>query len=147
LLYSFLNHDGQTIDLGVLPGFSISWPVGIDGGMIVGNEERPADDSTAPYVYEGHQMVPLQSLLATGTGWQLTAANAVNRVGQILAYGEENGVSSPLLLTPEASYTPPPLPTMSSISISPNPIQVDSGSQFQLQATAHWWLFALNWGT
>jgi hypothetical protein len=137
--YSFLNHDGQTIDLGVLPGFAASEPIGMDGGMVVGNDLEAYGSGEEPYVYVGHQLEPLQNLLANGTDWQLTQAIAVNRVGQILAYGvNSGGVGTSLLLTPKASYAQPPLPTLSSISISPVPSHVDSGSDFQLQATADW---------
>jgi len=49
----------------------------------------------------------LNSLLdQTGAGWTLISANAINDVGQIVGYGDHNGLTRAFLLTPVPTATP-----------------------------------------
>jgi probable HAF family extracellular repeat protein len=89
-------------DLGVLPGGHFSSGQGIDRhGTIVGRSST-ADGGHAFIVHPGHPMVDLNTQMdpATGAGWVLVAAWAINDKGQIVGNGTHDGRLAAFRLTP-----------------------------------------------
>lgn len=78
-------------DLGILEGALASFGRGIneDGSMIVGSCNVPSH----AFLYSGGQMVDLNSLIPTNSGWVLTDAYSVNNSGQIVGYGTIAGAT------------------------------------------------------
>lgn len=91
--------------LGTLPGFSSSYASSInDAGEVVGVAYSGYDDGYPI----GHgflwgpnsEMVDLNSVLPSNSGWILTGAAAINNHGQIVGTGLHNGIRRAFLLTP-----------------------------------------------
>ncbi|HLJ93427.1 MAG TPA: carbohydrate binding domain-containing protein [Gemmataceae bacterium] len=93
---AFVYQNGQTIDLGGLPGYAYSSANGInDLGQVVGTAWRtlpdfplpPSMPTERPFLYTDGQMIDLNSLLPAGSGWTLFEANGINDQGQIAGTG------------------------------------------------------------
>lgn len=78
--------------------------IGQTVGYSLTNENRSQD---AFFVDVTGAMQDLNSLIAPGSGWQLTEADGINNSGQITGYGTINGLPNAFLLTP----IPVPEPT------------------------------------
>jgi probable HAF family extracellular repeat protein len=111
----FFWENGITQELGNLGGNN-GEALGInDAGVVVGwSKIQPESLETNVYNrafvwqnVDGTQaMVNLNDLIPTGTDWTLKAATAINNQGQIVGYGNLNGVEQAFLLTPIPQETP-----------------------------------------
>ncbi len=117
--HAVLYNNGAVTDLGTLVGDNISAALGINNsGTVVGysSEQVPditlffgplletASASSHAIVYMNGTMYDLNRQLVNGTGWQLTAATAINNAGQIVGTGIIQQQQHAFLLTP----IPPP---------------------------------------
>lgn len=90
---AFRYSGGLLTDLGTLGGHST--PSGINAsGVVVGTSNNAA------FIYKNAQMLDLNTLVPTMSGWYLSSAQAINDMGQIVGYGTHNGVLAAFLLTP-----------------------------------------------
>jgi probable HAF family extracellular repeat protein len=84
---------GVATDLGALPGGKSSYAFAINAkGQIVGYADNPkptdpTTDGELAVIWETGKIAVLQDRLASGTGWVVQGANAINDAGQIAAYG------------------------------------------------------------
>jgi probable HAF family extracellular repeat protein len=101
----FRYSNGTMVNLGGLGG-PYSVPYGINtAGQVVGST-RDAQNYDRAFLYSKGQMMDLNALLPSGTGFTLTVASGINDKGQIIASGS-NGHG--YLLTPDGlSATPEP---------------------------------------
>jgi len=91
--------------LGSLGGAN-SYGYGINSsGQAVGYSDT-AGAATAAFLFDNGALYNLNALLAPGSGWELTAAYAVNDAGQIVGRGLFQGVERAFLLTPFLPQTP-----------------------------------------
>ena len=114
--HAFLYDDSATpkmTDLGALGGTE-SNPVGAYGvndvGQVVGYllTETPDGDigGDHAFLYSGGQMVDLNSLIPSDSGWHLGNAYAINQSGQIVGSGVPNDQwPRAFLLTPQNNHT------------------------------------------
>lgn len=90
----------QKTDLGDL-GNGGSCGYGInDAGTVVG-----ASDGRA-FLWNGRSMIDLNTRINANSGWQLAAATAINRRGDIVGYGRHLGVPHAFLLRPRDEQFP-----------------------------------------
>ena len=91
---------GVATDLGSLGG-DYSYAISINkNGVIVGGSFTDIDDYHA-FISAGNGLFDLNNYLdATGDGWELTEARAINDKGQIAGVGRLNGVLHGFLLEP-----------------------------------------------
>lgn len=101
-----LFRNGQVIDLGTLGG-AYSEALGINNaGHIVGwstsSGTNNGAQSTKAFLYRNGQMISLVHRLdpVTGAGWKLRMATGINDAGQIVGWGERDGVQRFFILTP-----------------------------------------------
>ncbi|MBK7403497.1 MAG: hypothetical protein IPJ41_02400 [Phycisphaerales bacterium] len=81
-------------DLGVL-GERASYAYGLNSaGMVVGTSNDRA------FLWDGAQLIDLNTLVPTGSDWHLQAATAINDSGQIVGWGRELGIPTAFLLSP-----------------------------------------------
>ena len=96
-LHAFL-YEGTTMkDLGTLSSYygSSSMAFGINNsGQVVGESDGKA------FLYDGGNMIDLNTLLPTGSGWVLSNVNGINDSGQIVGYSYINGYQRAYLMTP-----------------------------------------------
>lgn len=91
--------------LGMLGGGS-SYAYGIDTlGDAVGSS---FNTTGAAFLYKSGSLTNLNTLIPAGSGWNLTAAYAINDSGLITGEGRINGVTHAYLLRPNAANTPAP---------------------------------------
>jgi hypothetical protein len=62
--------------------------------------------AAAAFLYDGVQMIDLNTTLVNGSGWQLTKATAINDYNHIVGVGIHNGQSRAFLLTPVTTRLP-----------------------------------------
>jgi probable HAF family extracellular repeat protein len=91
----------EIADLGTLPGGTYSVAFGInDGNEIVGYGNIRDNAPHAMVWTSTGGMKDLNNLIASGSGWVLVNANAINGLGQITGYGTKGGHNHAFLLTP-----------------------------------------------
>jgi probable HAF family extracellular repeat protein len=121
--HAFRYANGVMTDLGTLGG-NYSYGIGINnsnavvGGAFVdsGNKIYHA------FIAVNNSMVDLNTQLdATGAGWTLTEARAINDAGQIVGTGIFDGVNRAFLLNPLPAA---PLPTITGVRVSAGDILV-----------------------
>jgi probable HAF family extracellular repeat protein len=97
---AFLYDNGAVTALGTLGGDdSTHYPTSInDNGLIVGYVHFDGGDSS-PFIYDG-EMIDLNNLISPTSGWDLTFANDINSLGQIVGRGYIDGKFHSYLLTP-----------------------------------------------
>jgi probable HAF family extracellular repeat protein len=114
--HAFHYHDGGMTDLGTLGG-DYSYAIAINNHNVIvgGSFIDDNNDVYHAFVSNGGSMVDLNSLLdASGDGWTLIEARAINDAGQIAGIGRYNGADHSFLLNPLT--TPPPAPMITSVS-------------------------------
>jgi len=101
--HAFLAFGALMTDLGTLGGGS-SFAYSInDGGTVVGYSWLAGRANPHAFVYSNGIMLDLNSLLANGSGWELTEAYGINDAGQIVGSGLFNGRVSAFRLDPNGS--------------------------------------------
>jgi probable HAF family extracellular repeat protein len=91
-------------DLGTLGGAYSSAHGMNNAGQVVGDSNTSAGYTRA-FLYSDGQMVDLNSLIPSDSGWTLQSAEAINNRGQIAGYGTHNGEGQrAFLLTPDKKY-------------------------------------------
>ncbi len=101
--HAFLYSGGMMMDLGNSIGGNYAEAHGINSlEQIVGHASLAGDVQMHAFLYMAGAMRDLNDLLdASGTGWTLTQANAINDKGWIVANGTfEGGLTHALLLIP-----------------------------------------------
>jgi len=99
---AFVEERGERTALGTLGG-SFSIARGINNqGEVVGGSLTEGDQSFHGFLYRGNRLYDLNSLLETGTEWELIQALAINNRGEILGIGSQNGQDRIVLLRPKA---------------------------------------------
>ena len=97
--HAFRYANGVMSDLGTLGGTNSGAYSINTSGQIVGYSDT-ANGAYHAYLYDGGQMVDLNSLLPAGSGWTLQEAKAVNDAGQIAGHGVINGQGHAFLMSP-----------------------------------------------
>lgn len=88
----FIYSGGAITNLGTLGG-TYSGPRDInDAGQVVGDAET-ADFTMHAFLWQNGSMVDLNTLLPSGSGWELSGAHLINNAGRIVGQGTLNGVS------------------------------------------------------
>lgn len=102
---AFLWDGGKVTLLGRLPWHTYNKAVAMSPGQEIVGDARSGAEYMPPFVYDpGHGMRNLNTLLPASSGWYLEHVFAVNRRGQILAWGEYRNQSERMcLLTPSQS--------------------------------------------
>jgi probable HAF family extracellular repeat protein len=102
LLYSAKSN--KIIGLGDLGGgFSMAEAIN-DSGDVVGMSLDSSGDYHA-FLYNGTAMVDLNSLLPAGSGWDLINADGINSAGDIVGYGDDDGLLEGFVLTPNGTIS------------------------------------------
>ncbi|WP_195912195.1 DUF3466 family protein, partial [Candidatus Contendibacter odensensis] len=96
--HAFLYDNGLMSDIGTLGGTESFANDINNSGQIVGRSNIA--NRNHGFLYADGQMVDLNSLFPTGSGWTLTEAKAINNAGQIIGYGEINGQDHAFLMSP-----------------------------------------------
>lgn len=86
-------------DLGTLGGSSFAYGIN-DSGEIVGYSWPTNGDNPHAFLYWNGMMIDLNSLIPSGSGWQLLEAYGINDAGQIAGEGLLNGQAHAFLLDP-----------------------------------------------
>ena len=100
LSHAFLYRNGNMIDIGTLSGYPSSAAYGINSyGQIVGSSAFFSDNRA--FIYSDGKMTDLNSLIPSGTGWELFSASYINDLGQIVGTGNLSYLGNhTFLLTP-----------------------------------------------
>jgi probable HAF family extracellular repeat protein len=121
--HAALWHNAQMTDLGTLGGrTSEAWGINTSG-QIVGDSLTV--DSMHAFMYTGGNMVDLNTLLASNSGWELRAAYSINDNGQIVGDGFHNGQLRAFLLNSGCGQ--PTLTSTYPTSSSPQSIGTPNG--------------------
>ena len=130
------------LDLGLLPGMSDGTANAINAaGQVVGQCGNTGADSRA-FVYSGGTLQDLNDLLdASGTGWVLSSAAAINDQGQIAGWGVHDGAGRAFLLTPAAPTAVGPARAFAARSElrgnAPNPFNPRTVVRFDVGQAGH----------
>ena len=88
-------------DLNSLPGnYSSAYSIN-NATQVVGTSKINSSTSHAFLVQSDLAMTDLNGLIATGSGWELIGAEAINDKGQIAGWGYLNGLVRAFLLDPD----------------------------------------------
>jgi probable HAF family extracellular repeat protein len=137
--HAFHYQDGGMTDLGTLGG-NYSYAIAINNNNVVvgGSFVDGNNDVYHAFVSNGGSMVDLNSLLdASGDGWTLIEARAINDAGQIAGIGRFNGANHAFLLNPLP--TPPLGPMITGIRIEGDDVLItlttDEDTGYTVEAT------------
>jgi probable HAF family extracellular repeat protein len=98
----YWSAESGAVDLGTLGG-PYTLPVDINElGQIVGDADTEPHVNHA-FLWEDGAIKDLNDLILPNSGWTLYGATDINNLGQIVGYGDLNGVRHSFLLTPTAS--------------------------------------------
>lgn len=100
---AFLSSNGTTTTLGTLGGITTVANAINNAGQVVGlSTLSPNSTASHAFLYSHESLIDLNSLLdASGKGWTLEVATAINNNGQIVGFGVNPfGNSEAFLLTP-----------------------------------------------
>jgi probable HAF family extracellular repeat protein len=104
--HAFMYSGGTLADLGTLGG-GYSAPNAINNlGAVVGTSATTNGNYHA-FLYQMGQMVDLNTLLPTNSGWELTDAYFINDSGRIVGLGTYNGLSQWFIMDVVAANHPP----------------------------------------
>ena len=116
--HAFLYFGGTMTDLGTLGG-DYSYGIGINNSnVVVGGSFVDVNNATYhAFIWSNNALADLNTLLdASGAGWTLVEARAINDAGQIVGTGTHGGVHHAFLLTPNATSLP--APTITAVILS-----------------------------
>jgi probable HAF family extracellular repeat protein len=103
-LYAFVYRDGNLLDLGTLPGDSYSSAAHINAaGQIVGWSASADAATYRGFLWSNGVMQDLNTLIPADSGWQISFANGINDLGQIVGVGVHDGQFRAVLLSTPAS--------------------------------------------
>lgn len=131
----FVWADGIMKSVGTLGGiYSAAFGLN-DLDQVVGASTR-ADGTQAAFLWQGDQIVDLNTLLPPGTGWFLSSASDIDNLGAIVGEGvNPQGRTRAFLLTPTATTGVPPAPSRLSFAGAwPNPVRSATQFRFELPA-------------
>jgi probable HAF family extracellular repeat protein len=95
--HPFIYSGGQLTDLGTLGG-TAGYAAALNSkGQVVGYAILTNGTAHA-FVWAAGQMVDLNALLPSGSGWELNSAQFINDAGRIVGMGTLNGVAEPFIL-------------------------------------------------
>ncbi|HYL76601.1 MAG TPA: PEP-CTERM sorting domain-containing protein [Bryobacteraceae bacterium] len=98
--HAFLALGAFLSDLGTLGGGN-SYAYGInDAGSVVGYSDMAGGGNPHGFIWTNGAMADLNSLIGTGSGWELTQGYGINNTGQIVGEGLYNGQSRAFRLDP-----------------------------------------------
>ena len=92
--------DGETRDLGMLPGDRSSLARGINASAQIVGESVGVDGVSRAVLWQAGSLSDLNTRIPTGSGWVLTSASAIDDAGRIAGTGLHNGQPRAFLLTP-----------------------------------------------
>jgi probable HAF family extracellular repeat protein len=116
--HAFLAIGAGVTDLGTLGGGS-SYAYSInDSGTVVGYSWLASGQDPHAFVYANGIMLDLNSLLSSGSGWELTEAYGINDAGQITGSGLFHGQVSAFRLDPNRADPNTADPNKSAIQAS-----------------------------
>ncbi len=99
-IHAWLVDDEGFHDLGDLGGNG-SYPHGLNENReVVGTASLPGDAEFRAFYWGGGAILDLNDLIPADSGWALREARDINDRGQIVGYGEHNGVTRAFLLNP-----------------------------------------------
>jgi probable HAF family extracellular repeat protein len=116
--HAFHYFGGTMTDLGTLGG-DYSYGIGINNSnVVVGGSFVDVNNSIyRAFIWSNNALADLNNLLdASGAGWTLVEARAINDAGQIVGTATHGGVNHAFLLTP--SVTGLPAPTITGAGLS-----------------------------
>jgi probable HAF family extracellular repeat protein len=123
--HAFVYSGGTPTDLGTLGG-NYSYALAVNNNnLIVGGSFVDAKDSVYhAFIWSNGVMTDLNGQLgASGTGWTLNEARAINDAGQITGIGSVGGISHAFLLSPASAPPPGQAPQITAIqTIGPDVI-------------------------
>src|SRR5581483_2295605 len=140
VLHAFVRINGATRDLGSLGGFSAySYANAINNSnQVVGVCQMPNDDDHG-FLWQTNVLFDLNQLIPTNSNWTITAGNAINDAGQILAqgrFGSSNLTEHAVLLNPiPAPGQPVQFPVVALVAPTNNTVAA-SGTSIALAAEA-----------
>jgi probable HAF family extracellular repeat protein len=89
------------IDLGLLPGDVDSTATAVNNVSQVIGTSTAADGTMHPFLWQNGQISEINSLLdASGAGWVVQQATALNALGRIVGVGLHNGQPAAFVMTP-----------------------------------------------
>ena len=100
--FAFFWDDATMVELPMLPGGTFLEAAGLNNlDQVVGRVDQYGAYQSA-FLWESSTgvTVDLQTLVPSGSGWQLAQANAINDAGQITGYGYRDGQLHAFLMTP-----------------------------------------------
>ncbi|MCE9627362.1 MAG: T9SS type A sorting domain-containing protein [Candidatus Eisenbacteria bacterium] len=131
----FVWADGIMKSVGTLGGI-YSAAFGLNNlGQVVGASTR-ADGTQAAFLWQGDQIVDLNTLLPPGSGWFLSSASDIDANGAIVGEGlNPQGKSRAYLLTPAATTDVPHAQARLAFAGAwPNPVRAGTRFRFELPA-------------
>jgi probable HAF family extracellular repeat protein len=138
--HAFLYSNGNKTDLGTLGG-NYSYAIGLNNSNVVvgGSFVDPADTIYHAFVTVNGAMQDLNELLdASGSGWTLVEARAINDAGQIVGLGRVGGTTRGFLLNPIPTISGP---TLTNIRIRNADVLIsftsEAGAAYVLQASTN----------
>ena len=116
--HAFQYFGGTMTDLGTLGG-DYSYGIGINNSnVVVGGSYMDVNNSIyRAFIWTNNALANLNNLLdASGAGWTLVEARAINDAGQIVGTATHGGVNHAFLLTPSVTGLSAPTITAASLS-------------------------------
>jgi len=101
--HGFLYGSGGLSDLGVLPGGTNSYALGLNNSNQVVGASTTSNGVLRAFLWQIRTLTDLNSLLPAGSGWELREARGINDSGQIVGWGVSNGREQAFLLSPPVS--------------------------------------------
>ncbi len=132
---AFLYSDGNTTELGPLPGYTESTAAAInDSGEVVGYSDNGGLGATGhAFLYQDNIMTDLNSLPEIPSKWTLETATAINNNGVIVGMGS-NGTGQAYELFTSPSGGTGPAPGGTSTSLDANSLSPVYGESITLSA-------------